>query len=194
MDVTAVVALPLAGFRALEDQSGVDVGGQFAIAGFVPLLDFRNLAEYRGDFREAFGVGDVSELRIEFAPFLVLAGGGGQQVQLGVAHGDGIGRVNRDRFFIQASDEKFEEPFGVFLLILRCFRKNIADLHKALFLGDRRIIGIAGAGLRFAGECFHQIFRGFAAFEIFHWIHSPSKYNTLLLYHRLVDWGNLPRS
>ena len=74
VDITAVIAFPLQGFRSFEHLGCVDIGRQFSVSRFMAFFDFGYLAEYTGDFRKTFFVSYIGKSGVKILPLFLLAG------------------------------------------------------------------------------------------------------------------------
>ena len=79
-DMPAVAAFPDREVVADEHDAAFDFLKKRAITFFVMLFDLSDEAELRGDFFEAFLLGDFGEARIHIGPFVVFAIGSGFEI------------------------------------------------------------------------------------------------------------------
>jgi len=119
VDVTAVAAVPLDSFVALEDGAVLDPLQEPAVALLVLLLDLGYLLEQLGDLIEALLLGLFGHPAVHVCPLVVLALGCFQQVRGGVAN----------------EAKLFRPDLGVLLLVVRCLLEDGRDLVVALAAG-----------------------------------------------------------
>ncbi|MPM52139.1 hypothetical protein SDC9_98895 [bioreactor metagenome] len=149
VDMAAVAAFPAIFADLHPDFTLFDIFRQFAVAFFVTLFDFGHAFELGGEFDEAFLTRDLGEVLIHFGPFLMLAGGGGQQVFHGRAD----------------AAERLEPEFRVFFFVVGGGFEEGGDLFVAFLAGLTGEIGVFVARLGFPGERVGEIGGGFRSFE-----------------------------
>ena len=105
--------------------------------------------ESYSDSGETFFLCDLSELRIQFSPLLILTSCRGGQVLSGCsAYACRVrsGNLNHSTF------QEFKETFSVFLLLLGCFHENTCDLLVTFFFSYASEKCVTTSCLRFSGE------------------------------------------
>jgi hypothetical protein len=147
--VAAVAAAPGHLGFPLENPVVGHVGRQGPIALLMIGFGHRHGLKDRGDLRETLISGGLGKTRIHLGIFVVLTFGGGQEIFQGAA--DLAGREAAADFYF-APLQELEEPLGVLLFLVGGLFKDKGDLDKAFFLGFGGKIGLAVAGLGFAGE------------------------------------------
>ena len=105
--------------------------------------------ESYSDSGETFFLCDLSELRIQFSPLLILTSCRGCQVLSGCS--DYACRI-RSGNLNHSTFQEFKETFSVFLLLLGCFHENTCDLLVTFFLGYASEKCVTTSCLRFSGE------------------------------------------
>ena len=145
----AVAALPAVFAYTLPDFTLLDVLNELAVPFFVMRLDFGHLGKENRKLFEAFGLGLFGETLVHIGPLLVLAGGGREQIGLGV--GDAV--------------KSLEPKLGVLLFIKRRFLEDGRDLLVAFLLRLGGEIIVFVAVLRLPGKRIPEILLGLATFQ-----------------------------
>ena len=154
MEITAVAAFPDDRLLPGENGVGFDMFQEGAITLFVMTFGNANGVENFSDSGEAFLTGDFGKAGVETVPFVVFALGGGGEIGGGGADDTG-GEIGVD--IEHAALEEFEKAFSVFFFLVGGFGKNGGNLHKTVFFGAGRKIGVAVAGLGFSGKALQEI-------------------------------------
>ncbi len=173
MNIAAVVALPLHLVVLLEHGPVLDVGEQLAVPLLVPHLHLADLLEGLRHLGEPLLRGHLAEIRVQRAPLLKLAVGGGLQVHLRVAQGEGVARVVDHHAAHTVADQVLEEDLRVLPLVLRRLGEDVGDLDVPLLLRLRRVVRIPVPGLGLARKGLHEVLLGFGAFQGFHRVVPP---------------------
>mgnify|MGYP006928880463 FL=1 len=105
--------------------------------------------ESYSDSGETFFLCDLSELRIQFSPLLILTSCRGGQVLSGCS--DYACRI-RSGNLNHSTFQEFKETFSVFLLLLGCFHENTCDLLVTFFFSYASEKCVTTSCLRFSGE------------------------------------------
>ena len=142
MYITAVAALPLDFLLLGKNPAFAHIFSQLEVAGFMVLLHGGNLAESFRNGGESFPVRYFGKRRIHVGPFVMLAGGCGQQTILRRFQGS---RADGVRYFNASVFQQFEKYLGMFLLIVGRFQKDSGNLFVTGLLGYAGKVGVAVA-------------------------------------------------